>query len=211
MGRENKKEAIAALHREQILRAAEKLFYEKGYSQTTVEDISQVSRYSRRTVYAYYESKEDILHHIVEKGLERLRNDVGEAVNRPGSFTDRYEAVCEAMARYQREYPHAAGCVNRSSPDRSSVSATVKHILALGEEINRILAAFLRSGQESGAVRKDVVPMMSVYVLWAGITALLEMTASKGAYICEALSVSEEEFLEYGFRQLLNSVLEERI
>lgn len=39
MSRENKKEAVAALHREQIMKAAEKLFLEKGYAQTTIENI----------------------------------------------------------------------------------------------------------------------------------------------------------------------------
>lgn len=55
------------------MKAAEKLFSEKGYEQTTIEDISKASEYSRRTIYAYYESKEDILHHIVEKGLIELK------------------------------------------------------------------------------------------------------------------------------------------
>ena len=54
MGRENKKEAVAALHRERILQASEKLFLRKGFAQTTVDDISRESEYSRRTVYAYF-------------------------------------------------------------------------------------------------------------------------------------------------------------
>ena len=41
MGRENKKDVVAALHREQIMKAAEKLFSEKGYVQTTIDDISK--------------------------------------------------------------------------------------------------------------------------------------------------------------------------
>ncbi|MGN1095623.1 MAG: TetR/AcrR family transcriptional regulator, partial [Eubacteriales bacterium] len=69
MKHENKKEAIASLHRERILSAAEELFLSKGYEKTTVDDISVASEYSRRTIYAYYESKDDILHHIIEKGL----------------------------------------------------------------------------------------------------------------------------------------------
>lgn len=38
MSRENKKDAVAALHREQIMKAAEKLFSEKGL-QTLLADI----------------------------------------------------------------------------------------------------------------------------------------------------------------------------
>lgn len=58
MGRENKKDAVAALNKEQIMKAAEKLFSEKGFIQTTIDDISKASEYSRRTIYAYYESKD---------------------------------------------------------------------------------------------------------------------------------------------------------
>ena len=76
MGEANKKEAVAALHRARIMTAAEKLFSEKGYEQTTIEDISKKSEYSRRTIYAYYESKDDILHRIIEKGLQALKMDI---------------------------------------------------------------------------------------------------------------------------------------
>lgn len=79
MGKMTRKEAVAALHRARILTAAEKLFSEKGYAQTTIDDISKASEYSRRTLYAYYESKEDILHHIIEKGLRSLKKDIESA------------------------------------------------------------------------------------------------------------------------------------
>ena len=50
MGEANKKEAVAALHRARIMTAAEKLLSEKGDAQTTIEDISKASAYSRRTI-----------------------------------------------------------------------------------------------------------------------------------------------------------------
>ena len=77
----SKKEAVAALHRERIMEVTEKLFLEKGYAQTTIDDISKAAEYSRRTLYTYYESKEDILHHIIEKGLRSLKADIENAAN----------------------------------------------------------------------------------------------------------------------------------
>lgn len=151
MGRENKKEAVAALHREQIMKAAEKLFSEKGYEQTTIEDISKASEYSRRTIYAYYESKEDILHHIVEKGLIELKNDIENAINLNEDFITVYKAICAAMSKYQSEYHHSADNVNSTNAanfDFKNLSDTVKHILLLGTEINTILAAFIENGKK---------------------------------------------------------------
>ncbi|MGN1132406.1 MAG: TetR/AcrR family transcriptional regulator, partial [Ruminococcus sp.] len=52
MGRENKNEAVATLHRETILNASEELFSKKGFEKTTIDDISKKSGYSRRTIYA---------------------------------------------------------------------------------------------------------------------------------------------------------------
>ena len=214
MSRENKKDAVAALHRERIMKAAEKLFSEKGFVQTTIDDISKASEYSRRTIYAYFENKEDILHHIIEKGLQTLKADIENAVSRSDDFVGKYKAICAAMTAYQRNYPHSADSVNSADPesiDLSETSETVRSILLLGNEINTILAAFIENGKESGSVRKEVVPMLTVYVLWSGITALLTLADTKGKYICGQLSVTEDEFLEYGFKQMINSILIERI
>ncbi|MGN0666780.1 MAG: TetR/AcrR family transcriptional regulator [Huintestinicola sp.] len=214
MGRENKKEAVAAIHREQIMKAAGKLFSEKGYAQTTIEDISKKSDYSRRTIYAYYESKDDILHHIIEKGLEELKQDIDDAIHSDDDFIGTYRKICMAMSRYQREYPNSADSVNNAiseNIDTEKISDCVKHILILGTEINTLLADLIKKGQESGVVRKDIIPALTVYVLWSSITSLLTLNQTKGKIISEQHSVSENDFLDYGFRQIINSILEVKI
>lgn len=214
MGRENKKEAVAALHREQIMKAAERLFSEKGYAQTTIEDISKASEYSRRTIYAYYESKDDILNHIIEKGLVELKLEIKNAIDRDEDFVFVYREICMAISKFQMEYPHSSGninSVNSADFDLDNLSDTVKHILLLGTEINTLLAAFIDAGKENGIVRQETVPMLTVYVLWSSITALLTLVRTKGKYISNQFSLSENEFLDYGFKQLINSILEVRI
>ena len=193
----NRKEAVAALHRARIMTAAEKLFSEKGYAQTTIEDISKASEYSRRTIYAYYDSKEDILHHIIEKGLRSLKAGIESAVNENAGFTDACRAVCGAMKRYRKEYPHSLDSLKRSGAEeigQTAASATVKDILRLGTEINEILEALIIRGQKSGEVRKDLVPTLTVYVLSASIDSLLALDETKGPFICTQNGVTEEEF-----------------
>lgn len=214
MGRENKKEAVATLHRERIMKAAEQLFSKKGFAQTTIDDISKASEYSRRTIYSYYESKEDILHHIIEKGLVILKQDIQNAINLNDSFIDGYKLICMAMRKYQVEYPHSVNNVNNakfSDFDIENLSETIKHILILGTEINTILAEFIEKGKEKGIVRQDIVPMLTVYILWSSITSFLSLAQTKGQFISKQFSISENEFLDYGFKQIINSILEVRI
>ena len=95
--------------------------------------------------------------------------------------------------------------------EQSAISDTVKSILCLGTEINDILEALIVRGQKHGEVRKDVVPVLTVYVLSASLDSLLALAEAKGKFICTQNGMTEDEFLDYGFRQIINSILEVRI
>ena len=214
MGRENKKEAVAALHRKQIMAAAEQIFSEKGFAQTTITDISNESEYSRRTIYAYYESKEDILHHIIAKGLLTLKQDMERALQSNSDFLAQYFAVCNAIRKYQIECPHSLENVTSaktSKLDLENLSPPVTQIMSLGTEVNTLLAELLQSGKEQGVVRQEIVPMPTVYILWSNITSLLTLVHTKGVFIAKAFATTEEEYLMYGLKQIINSILEVRI
>ena len=120
----NQKEAVAALHRERMLAAAEELFQQKGFEQTTIDDISKASGYSRRTLYAYYINKEDFLRQIVRKGLRQLDGALEAAVGRK-TFEIRYFAACEAILRCPAGHP--AGYADGHGPSEGAKAAHGSH------------------------------------------------------------------------------------
>src|SRR5580700_1396836 len=79
--RERKKQQT----RERIARVALELFAERGYDETTLAEIAEAADVSPRTIFAYYESKEDIL--FCEEGvfIDRLREMLEERP--PGTTT----------------------------------------------------------------------------------------------------------------------------
>jgi AcrR family transcriptional regulator len=56
----------------EIMKAAKKLFYEKGYIKTTTQDIINELKISRGLLYYHFDSKEDILYSIIEEHTKPL-------------------------------------------------------------------------------------------------------------------------------------------
>jgi len=59
-----------------ILRAAKKLFVEKGIEQTTIRKIANEIQYSVGTVYVYYKEKNDILYDLHKQGFKQLGGEM---------------------------------------------------------------------------------------------------------------------------------------
>lgn len=209
MGRENKNKAVASLHREQILRCTEALFLEKGYAQTSMEDISQAAGYSRRTIYAYYSSKSDILQGIVERGLQTLLTDLQQVLSTEETFSVRCLEMLNAMGRYLKCCPLSAAAVHTAAPlsaaQRSSSSA--QQIFSLGEQLQTLLIQFLTEGQRLEQIKAEVIPALTVPILWSGVSGLYQLLESRGEYLASQRNTSTSALWEYGCRQLLGSVL----
>lgn len=207
---EDRKTAVETLHRERIMDASERLFLEKGFQGTTIADISAASDYSRRTIYAYFESKDEILCGIVARGLRALRDELKTVLSGKMAFCERYGKICAAMRAYQERHPLSASRVNAAQAERlagDELTGGQRAVLELGSEINELMEQFLRMGITEGVVRRDVPVKLAVPVLWAGMTSLLSLAAAKGTYFARAFGVSEEAFLKYGFEQLLGGLL----
>ena len=69
------------IRRAEIMDASMLLFMEKGYANTTTQDIVDKVNISRGLLYYYFKNKEDILYCLVERYSEKLLRDIHVIVN----------------------------------------------------------------------------------------------------------------------------------
>jgi AcrR family transcriptional regulator len=56
----------------QIRDIAARLFYKKGYAETSLEEIAREAEISKAAIYLYFKSKDDLYYNIVEPALKKL-------------------------------------------------------------------------------------------------------------------------------------------
>lgn len=61
--------------REKILDVSLKLFKEKGFNQTSIEEITKLAGISKGSFYSYFKSKEELLENIIESLIENVEKE----------------------------------------------------------------------------------------------------------------------------------------
>ncbi len=62
--------------RPDLLAAARKLFFKRGYVGTTIEHVASAAGFSKRTVYLYFKNKDELFISVAETGLVELREQL---------------------------------------------------------------------------------------------------------------------------------------
>jgi AcrR family transcriptional regulator len=89
--------------REQLIRAAIKVFGEKGFHQTTVRDIGRAARLTQGTIYNYVRSKEDILFLVCDRVVTEYQDSVRQALSGNGDAAERLAEALRGIVRVMIE------------------------------------------------------------------------------------------------------------
>ena len=117
----SKAEVVGDFRRRQILNAARAAFGRCGLRDTTVSHIAREARVAKGTVYLYFQSKDDILRHALDDGIEGLREVTLPAIEGHGPLEARLAAFLRTTLAFFDQ--------NRSFMDLCQ--------LELGQEIRR--------------------------------------------------------------------------
>lgn len=83
--------------RREILRAAARLFQERGYDGTSMQDIASALNFSKAALYHHFESKEAILFQIMSYGMDVFEEKVLTPVS---AIADPEERLRACIARH---------------------------------------------------------------------------------------------------------------
>ena len=148
--REGRRERHRAETRERLFRAALKIFAERGYLQTTVEDITNAADVGKGTFFNYFPTKEHVLATLGSERIAAIERALQHAKKGPvlpvlrELATDLAGQSTASAALLRAIYTAHASC--------EPVRVELHKRLHLGR---RLLAQIFTLGQKRGEIRRD--------------------------------------------------------
>lgn len=87
-----------------IFETSMKLFADKGYDATSVEEITATVGVAKGTLYYHFSSKEEIFNFLVEEGMKLLHNSVEIKTEKLTSSIDKIRAVILIQLKVMKKY-----------------------------------------------------------------------------------------------------------
>jgi AcrR family transcriptional regulator len=154
---------ILAYKRERILEEAVKLFYERGFSGTTLDDIASELGVTKPFIYTHFRSKVELLEAICRPTIEMSLDAIAKAANHEGTATSRLRAGVVEFTRVVLQRQANIAVYFREEKNLSKV--VLDEINGLRKRFDRVLSQLLQEGADTGEFN---VPDVSVAALAIG-------------------------------------------
>ena len=160
--------------RQEILYAGLSLFIQKGYSGTTIKDISGAVGMSTGLLFHYFSSKEELYLTLVSLGVEGPMKTVQPTQMEPLAF---FETTAEFVLENIRTQPFFAKMfvLMHQAYYSDDVPASVKERL-VGFDVYTPTADIVRQGQANGTIRAGDALALSI-AFWSAIQGIAETLA----------------------------------
>ena len=76
-----------------IFETSMKLFAEKGYDATSIEEITATVGVAKGTLYYHFSSKEEIFNFLIEEGMKLLQNSIDIKTAKLSNYIDKVNAI----------------------------------------------------------------------------------------------------------------------
>ncbi len=148
--------SLKEARKDQILKAAEKVFSEKGFQNSTISDVAKETGVSDTTIYEYFSSKEELLFCIPREGIELSKRMLDSHLNYINGTTNKLRGMIYHLCKFYQDNPFFASIslMTLKTNKKFMETDTYKDLIAYYD----IMINVINEGIQSGEFKEDVDP-----------------------------------------------------
>ena len=153
-----------------IFETSMKLFAEKGYDATSIEEITAEVGVAKGTLYYHFSSKEEIFNFLIEEGMNLLKNSIKIKIDKQEKYIDKLRAIVLIQIKIIAKYENFMTIVLSELWGNSTRSKTCKKYV---DEYLQIVKAIVQEGINKEEIKPYNVDILTSEIFGLACTSLL--------------------------------------
>lgn len=213
MGITERKEKERLVRKNTIISAAEKVFEQKGFEGSTMDDIAKEAEFTKKTIYSYFTSKEGLYYEIMLKGFKILNALCDKRLSECEETLEleKIKKIGQTFIEFSRTYPgYFKAISDYENKDfefqEDENNQLVKECYIAGEHSFELLNRCAVSGINKGEISDKFDAVTICLMLWGCMSGIIGLINKKEKYISSYYNKNVEELIESGFELILSAI-----
>lgn len=186
---------------DEIVKAAEMLITDKGADAFTMDDVARNSGFTKKTLYSYFKSKEDLNYEILFRSFMVLNSLLDEKLkdNEKLDEIEKIKTIGKVIIDFYNRHPEYYFVMSTFQTKKIEEDyQNFKKSYTAGQYPVEILSKLLLDGIKNGSIDSSIDVSKTVVILWANIVGLINLMDKKSQYINECFGTGMMDIVEYG-------------
>lgn len=208
MGIAERKEREKQQRREEIIQAAEKIFYSVGLEHATMDDIAAEAELSKGTLYLYFKNKEKLHVEVARRAIILLNTLTSRAAEKAGNAIEKLGQMGIATIEFSRSHPDQMKAIQSlmiKDPAGAELTSGDVQNIVYGDSSVGMLIKVVEQGMRDRQIRSDIPAPLIAHTLWMQMMSVIQFVNTEQALI-EILELSPEQVFEIHFELVLNGI-----
>ncbi len=196
----------------EIIDAAEKMFFSRGFNETTMENIATELELTKPALYRYFQSKEDLYYAVVLRGEIILSEMIDIELASKKTGKDKILAIGLAYCRFYQEYSNYSRLMldTKSNLLGGKDCKNFQKLSEYNRNHLKIMCDAIETGKHDGSIRTDIDTFMTALYLVESTIAIMQLSENMDTII-NSTEKDKEDFIRHSFMLMGNSLKNEKI
>jgi len=195
----DKKKREKAERQDDIIAAAETLFFSQGYDDVTMDDIAKELGVNKALLYYYFKDKESLYFAVVLRGLKILDEMFKKKSGKGRTGLEKLTLGGQVYAEFAKKHPDYFQAYNyvlskRFDLGNTENNETLQKIIDIRRETFVYTCVSVQEGISDGTIRPNVVPV-EIAILFGMIFDSFSKMTPQQIEILESHGIDQHKFM----------------
>lgn len=193
-----------------IIAKSIELFCEHGFENVSMDQIAKESEFTKRTIYRYFETKEDLYFAAALRGHQKLYTILKEAISNGNTGFEKLRSSFYAYYEYTKTYPALAQLVNKRQYNKLQKADVTSPFYKKFFEVDQLIFDEMRRLYDIGVADKSVrcdedIEYLTYTTMYSAISFFYLYTFT-GTSFTNHIKLDSDKFVEYAIEHMLDQI-----